>query len=66
MKELARLIYQGTDELRFETVKEYADDVMVRIPDISKAMNQLGFKPTVKVVEAIQRCLSVTEVSEEQ
>lgn len=61
MKDLARLIYQGTDELRFETVKEYADDVMIRIPDVSKAMTELGFEPTVKVAEAIQRCLAVNE-----
>ena len=29
MKDLARLIYQGDDELKFETVREYSDDVII-------------------------------------
>jgi len=57
MKDLARLIYQGKEELKFETMKEYKDDVLVRVPDISKAERDLGFQPTVKVKEAIRRCL---------
>ena len=66
MKDLARLIYQGSDELKFETVKEYADDVMVRIPDVSKAMKELGFEPTVKVAEAIERCLAVNKTDDNE
>jgi nucleoside-diphosphate-sugar epimerase len=57
MKELARLIYQGTDELTFETVKEYSDDVTIRIPDISKATKELGFKPSKKVKDSVKVCL---------
>ena len=63
MKDLARLIHRGPEELKFETVKEYADDVIIRIPDVSKAMRELDFKPTVKVAEAVARCLAVTEES---
>ena len=57
MKELAKLIYQGEEPLKFKTVKEYKDDVMIRIPDVSKASKELGFKPTVKVKESVKRCL---------
>jgi nucleoside-diphosphate-sugar epimerase len=57
MKELARLIYQGTDELTFKTVKEYSDDVTIRIPDISKATKELGFKPSKKVKDSVKVCL---------
>ena len=59
MKDLARLIYQGDDELKFETVKDYHDDVLIRIPDVSKIERELGFKPTVKVKEAIRRSLEL-------
>ena len=58
MKDLARLIYQGDDVLQFVTVKEYKDDVITRIPDISKAERELNFKPTMKVLDAVNKCLS--------
>ena len=58
MKDLARLIYQGDDVLEFVTVKEYKDDVITRIPDISKAERELNFKPTIKVLDAVNKCLS--------
>ena len=45
MKDLARLIYNGQDELKFKTVKSYDDDVSIRIPDISKIEKELGFEP---------------------
>jgi len=57
MKDLARMIYQGEDELKFKTIKEYKDDVLIRIPDISKVERELGFKPTLKVKESIKVCL---------
>tara|TARA_B100001996_G_C18651923_1_gene589738 strand:+ start:897 stop:1847 length:951 start_codon:yes stop_codon:yes gene_type:complete len=57
MKELARLIYQGDDELKFITTKSYIDDVIIRIPDISKAKRELGFEPTAKVKESVKKCL---------
>ena len=57
MKDLARLIYQGKDELKFKTVKEYSDDVIIRIPDITKAINELDFKPTKKIKDSIKICI---------
>ncbi len=61
MKELANLMYEGSEPLQFETVREYNDDVMVRIPDVSKAMDELGFEPSVKVKESIEICLEHTK-----
>ena len=57
MKELANLIYQGKDELKFITTKSFKDDVKIRIPDISKAQKELNFNPTIKVKEAVKICL---------
>ena len=57
MKELALLIYKGDEPLDFVTTKEYKDDVLLRIPDVSKAMKELGFKPTMKVKDSIEKCL---------
>ena len=57
MKELACLIHKDPKPLEFVTVKEYDDDVLIRIPDVSKAQNELGFEPTIKVKEAIEKCL---------
>ena len=56
-RSLARLIYQGDDELKFETVKQYSDDVIIRIPDVTKAINELGFKPSKKVKESVEVCV---------
>lgn len=57
MKELAKIIHDGEEELLFETVKEYSDDVKIRIPNINKAKKELGFSPTIKVREAIKICV---------
>lgn len=67
MRELASLIYgtakemsllpRGDGELSFETVGEYADDVITRVPAVAKAENLLGWKARVRVREAIRRCL---------
>lgn len=57
MKELANLIYQGDDKLKFETTKDFKDDVKIRIPDISKAKKELNFEPTIKVKEAVKICI---------
>ena len=57
MKELALLMHEGPEPLEFETVREYADDVMVRIPDVTKAIEELGFEPSVKVKESVDICL---------
>lgn len=64
MKQLAKLIYRGEDELKFETVREYKDDVIIRIPDVSKISNELGFTPTVKVKESVDRCLKFIDNKE--
>ena len=61
MKDLARLIHRGPDPLEFVTVKEYHDDVTIRIPDVTKAQQDLGFQPTVKVAESVERCLDHLE-----
>jgi UDP-glucose 4-epimerase len=64
MKELAKLIYDGEEELRFDTVKKYTNDVLVRIPDISKATKDLGFAPTMKVRDSIELCLEYIKKGE--
>ena len=47
-------------ELQFTHKTVYADDVRVRIPDVSKAEQQLGWQPTVKAAEAVRRCVAHT------
>jgi nucleoside-diphosphate-sugar epimerase len=37
----------------------YADDVRLRVPSIEKAQHILGWKPTVKVDDALERCIGV-------
>ena len=39
-------------------MKEYADDVKIRIPCIDRATEELGFEPTVKVEEAVKICVN--------
>ena len=58
MKDLARLIYRGDEELKFETVREYSDDVIVRIPDVTKAIDELGFNPSKKVKDSVEVCVN--------
>ena len=60
MKDLARLIYRGDNELSFKTVKSFDDDVMIRIPSIEKAEKKLGFRPTKKVAESVELCVKHT------
>ena len=62
MKDLARLIHQGKDELKFKTIKEYNDDVIIRIPDITKASNDLNFTPTKKVKDSIKTCMEQIKI----
>ncbi len=71
MKELALLIHEsaretllipsGAGELTFETVEEYVDDVVTRVPAVAKAERLLGWKARVKLVESIGRCLRHVE-----
>jgi nucleoside-diphosphate-sugar epimerase len=67
MVDLANIIYEEsqavgllpkTDKpLGFQSIASYSDDVIIRIPDVSKAQKQLGWDPSVKVREAVKRCL---------
>ena len=64
MKDLARLIYRADDNLTFETVKSFDDDVLIRIPSIEKAKRELGFRPTKKVAESVEICVKHTLAAE--
>lgn len=67
MKQLAAIIYDegrkqnligGEDkELSFVTEKFFPDDVRIRIPDVDKAKRILGWEPTLKVSQSVERCL---------
>jgi nucleoside-diphosphate-sugar epimerase len=69
MKQLAEIIYKGAQErglversdvaLQFETQASFQHDVRLRIPDVSKAKEILGWEPTLKVVESVGRCLDL-------
>jgi nucleoside-diphosphate-sugar epimerase len=67
MKELALLIQEIAVEmgmlpaldkpLGFHTVKEFKDDVRVRLPSADKARAVLGWEATTKTRESIRACL---------
>jgi nucleoside-diphosphate-sugar epimerase len=60
MRELALKIYTAagfTDELAFNTVKEYANDVRVRIPSVDKLINTIGHYEFKNVDYSIKQCL---------
>ena len=65
MIELAALIHlvaseKGlitSDGLLTETVANYKNDVLVRIPDVSKAKEVLNWEAKIKVADSIRRCL---------
>ncbi len=69
MRELAFIIYQQaqnlsllakTDQqLAFKTVDSFADDVVKRIPDISKAQKVLDWHPTYRLADSVAECLKV-------
>jgi nucleoside-diphosphate-sugar epimerase len=69
MKELARRIFQkGTergmvdgDELAFDHVPIYDDDVKKRVPSVEKAERKLGWDPQMKVDDALDRCIDNVE-----
>lgn len=66
MKELARRIFEKGkehglvegDELSFEHVPIFGDDVKHREPSIDKARRELGWQPTVELNESLDRCIS--------
>lgn len=67
MKDLANLIYgsakthgliSSNGGLSFQTKMSFDDDVRIRIPDVTKAKNVLGWEPTLKAAESVDRCIS--------
>jgi nucleoside-diphosphate-sugar epimerase len=61
MKQLAEIIYTEAGfegELKFETVANYKNDVMVRIPNVNKAKEFLKWEAKKKVTESIRECLN--------
>ena len=65
MKELAKLIHECAKELTlvpdgelsFQTVANYKNDVIVRLPDVSKTRRVLGWSARQQVKESITKCL---------
>ena len=68
MKDLANLIYGSAKTyglisgngagLSFQTKMSFDDDVRTRIPDVSKAKEVLGWEPTLKTSESVDRCIA--------
>jgi nucleoside-diphosphate-sugar epimerase len=67
MKDLANLIYGSAvthgligsnGGLQFETKMSFDDDVRTRIPDVTKAKEILGWEPTLKAAESVDRCVA--------
>ncbi|MGI8787271.1 MAG: NAD-dependent epimerase/dehydratase family protein [Pyrinomonadaceae bacterium] len=71
MKHLANIIYDSAkdknlisgngDGLHFESKMSFSDDVRTRIPDVSKAKETLGWEPTLKVTESVEKCLELMD-----
>jgi nucleoside-diphosphate-sugar epimerase len=60
MKQLAEKIFQLqniTEELKFQTIKDYKNDVLVRIPSVEKLSKLIGDYQYVKIDQSIQRCI---------
>ena len=70
MKQLARRIFQhgkergivSGEKLAFDHVEIYDDDVNERLPSVEKAEDAFGWKPSVKLDEALDRCISNLDV----
>jgi nucleoside-diphosphate-sugar epimerase len=67
MKDLANLIYgsakthglvSANGGLSFQTRMSFDDDVRTRIPDVEKAKKVLGWEPTLKAAESVDRCVA--------
>ncbi|NHX41492.1 NAD-dependent epimerase/dehydratase family protein [Haloarcula sp. R1-2] len=73
MKALARRIFQrGVDrgiikgeELNFEHVEIYEDDVKRRVPEVQKAREHFGWDPEVKLHNSLERCIDNLETLHE-
>lgn len=65
MKELAQRIFQrgkarglvSGEELEFEHVPIYSDDVQKRVPAVEKAERDFGWDPKIKLDNALDRCI---------
>ena len=67
MRNLAQLIHdtartmgllgQDTPPLEFETKLSFSDDVLRRIPDVTKAKEVLNWEPSLQVAKSVERCL---------
>jgi len=66
MIELARMIFEAAQQkgaiprhqqLRFEHMPGFPDDVRVRMPSIDKVVKVLDWKPTVQTRESVTRCV---------
>ncbi|MEO7673974.1 MAG: NAD(P)-dependent oxidoreductase [Pyrinomonadaceae bacterium] len=76
MKHLANIIYDGAVErgliersesgLQFESKMSFSDDVLVRIPDVSKAKEILGWESTLNAAQSVGRCLDLMVTGEHE
>ena len=67
MRNLAQLIHdtartmgllgQNAPPLEFETKLSFSDDVLRRIPDVTKAKEVLNWEPSLQVAKSVERCL---------
>jgi len=65
MKELARRIFEKgkerglitDDELEFDYLPIYDDDVKQRVPSVKKAQSDFGWSPQVKLDDSLERCI---------
>ena len=60
MRQLAEKIFRAqnnTQELKFQTIKDYNYDVLVRIPSVDKLSKLIGEYQYVKIDQSIQQCL---------
>jgi len=51
-------VVSSDEELKFVHRKIYRDDVRTRIPSVEKTAQYFGFKPTLSLDQALDRCLS--------
>jgi recombination protein RecT len=62
MCELAEKIHTlsgGTERLLFETVKQYQNDVQVRLPSINKLNSTFGIQQFQSVDQTIEKCINI-------
>jgi nucleoside-diphosphate-sugar epimerase len=50
--------WESADPLAFTHAPTYSDDVQIRIPSIDKAVDRLGWRPTMMLDEMLRRCIA--------